>query len=611
MAIGASKFVINAGGSFSFTTNTSTVNVTAVSSEINDGGKITFNHTTALRFSGDLEVNDGGRVDFANGTANVLEVFGAFKINSGGTVSLAANGQINGATINSAGTIELGANTLTIGGAGSALTFDNGSTIDFSYDGTSQGVIRAANTMTATFKDGAKINLVPYANDATYWTTGNKILVNAGAGSGSIVDPEKINAGFYNLFVDPANPHLLRVRATKNAYEQVASSAGLEISPNIRSGSALMQDIAVASGTVPDLLPLSQKLESIVTAITQNYPTALAEAALKQLVGESVVGLNSAVSTTVLKTQSVVFNRLDRVREIELANLTPPAAGSGSELNRVWVGGFGIWSREDDSTHVSGYEYSGGGVALGYDRKFEGLAGLRLGISAAYSGGKIKNNDGRTSVDLSTIGVGVYGSYILPNGVFFDASVGYANTYNDYATNLIVGGRKTGSFDINSWQFSLRGGVVFHGDNWQIIPSVGVKYVYLRQGAFADTLDAVATGTTLANDYRSRIDRQVDIPIQIKFNTTVKAGSATLTPELRLGYTFAVRKLDNAMEVGFVGAPGTAKIVGTRARGDSLQAGVSLKINTGGVVDFFVNYDLDASNGYHSHNASLGMGFEF
>jgi hypothetical protein len=78
-----------------------------------------------------------------------------------------------------------------------------------------------------------------------------------------------------------------------------------------------------------------------------------------------------------------------------------------------------------------------------------------------------------------------------------------------------------------------------------------------------------------------------------------------------LGYNFAVKKLDNAMDYSIVGYDEKSEATGTRSRGNSFQAGVGLKINTGGIVDAFVNYDLDVAQGYRSHNASLGLGFEF
>jgi hypothetical protein len=506
-------------------------------------------------------------------------------------------------TFDNGAVLEVGTAQLTL--ESKAASFKNGSTIAIGTDGkTKDGKILNAGTLTVTFEDGAKITLRQVEGELAYWE--NKTLISGG--TLTLKDWEKVDAGFYALELSSG---VLKVKA-KKTFEKVIESEAGAATPNVMAGAAIMQKISTASVKNADLIPLTQKLESAIEDISVKTPNPkLAEEAYKQLVGESLVNVSASVSSTVLKTQGVVFNRLDRVREIEMTDLTPPAAGSGGELNRVWVGGFGVWAKEDDSPTVSGYDYSGGGVSLGYDRAVAAVTGLRFGISASYSNGQIKNNDDRTTVDLSTLGVGVYGSYLLPINLFFDANVAYANTKNDYATNLIVGGQKTGSFDVNSWMYGLRMGYVFRGDGFQVIPSVGVKYVSLRQGSFADNLDKAAQGNTVANAYRSRTDHQVDIPLQVKFNSTVQAGSVTLTPEFRLGYNFAVDKLDNAMNVGFVGSTETYELNGTRPRGDSFQGGVGLKLNTGGVLDAYVNYDLEASKNYVSHNASLGFGFDF
>jgi hypothetical protein len=57
-----------------------------------------------------------------------------------------------------------------------------------------------------------------------------------------------------------------------------------------------------------------------------DLPENLADQAFKQLIGESVVNVPQAAATAAGKTQGVVSNRLDRIREVELENLTPPAA---------------------------------------------------------------------------------------------------------------------------------------------------------------------------------------------------------------------------------------------------------------------------------------------
>jgi outer membrane autotransporter protein len=593
-----------------------------------------------------LGVNKNNTIEFKGGknTVNTLDaqtisiaggdnkVKGAVKadniiITGGSTqfaldLTAAANGQISvkDATVKFVGTNQKLA-------AGKSVTFDNGATLDvgkaeltlvtpevlfkkgsvinIGTEGAGKdGKIVASGTVKATFENGTKINLQQVEGEVSYWS--EKTLISGA--SLTLTDWDKLDAGFYTLELSSGS---IKV-STKRTFEKVIETEAGVVTPNVMAGAATMQKISTASLKNKSLVPLTQKLEKAIQGISDKTPNSkLAVEAYKQLVGESLVNVSSSVSSTVLKTQGVVFNRLDRVREIEMTDMTPPAAGSGGELNRVWVGGFGVWAKEDDSSTVSGYDYSSGGVALGYDHAVAAVTGLRFGITGSYSSGRLKNNDDRTSVTQSTVGVGVYGSYLLPNNLFFDANVAYAHSKNDYTTNLIVGGVKTGTFDVNSWLYGLRAGYVIKGDNFQVIPSVGLRYVSLKQGDFADTLDKAAQGNTVANAYRSRTDHQVDIPLQIKFNTTVQAGSATLTPEFRLGYNFAVDRLDNAMKVGFVGSNETFELTGTRSRGNSFQGGVGLKINTGGVLDAYVNYDLDASKNYLSHNASLGFGFEF
>jgi outer membrane autotransporter protein len=356
---------------------------------------------------------------------------------------------------------------------------------------------------------------------------------------------------------------------------------------------------------------LAQDLQDIISEISVYATQAQADVIMRQLIGESLVNVAAVAATTVLKSQGVVFNRLDRIREIELDTLTPPAAGTGVEPNRVWAGGFGVWTEADNRNHVYGYDYSGGGVALGYDRKVDAAPGLRVGVSMAYAAGEMRGKDSRTHVDTSTIGFGAYGSYLLPNNVFFDANVGYANTGNEYDIDLYPSGKKTGEFTIHSWQFGVRGGAVIQANNVQVIPSIGVRYLHYKQEGFRDTIRSNDWPSSVANHYARKTEDQWDIPLQVKVNGTFNTGPAIITPELRLGYTFAAKKPDYAMNVGFVGSDDTARIVGARAYGNSFQAGTGVKVNTGGPFDAFVNYDLDVTDGYRTHKASAGVGVEF
>jgi uncharacterized protein with beta-barrel porin domain len=50
---------------------------------------------------------------------------------------------------------------------------------------------------------------------------------------------------------------------------------------------------------------------------------------------------------------------------------------------------------------------------------------------------------------------------------------------------------------------------------------------------------------------------------------------------------------------------------GIKPASGSLQVGAGVKFEISDQFDVFVNYDLDAARGFVSHNAGLGIGFNF
>ncbi|MDR1110235.1 MAG: autotransporter domain-containing protein [Deltaproteobacteria bacterium] len=563
------------------------------------GGNNIFGSTVGTGLTGQDITISGGDSTFQ---ADMAAAGGQININDA-TVRLGHIGiSAAGVNVNDGGILDIGMSTVTM--TASNISFNNNSILKIAYDGTVQGFIDAGSSGGVGFADGARIDLKPVAGNPTYWK-GKELIKNAAAISGQGL----IGSSFYE-FEESCGGHCLAVKdrlSFGKALDDISGRLPVRKTPNLAAAFGLMDRIE-ASGEndalVTDLIGAIQNMETL--------DPREAELALRQLIGESVLNVSSGVASTALRTQGVVLNRLDRIREIEIDDLTPPAAGSGSELNRIWVGGFGVFADAKNRGDVFGYEYTGAGFAMGYDRRIDAVPGLRVGLSASFASADLDNNDGRTKADLDTNGLGVYGSYSPQNGVvFLDANVAYAHTKSEYTTNLVTGGIKDGSFGIDSWQFGLRAGAILRAGSVQIVPGLGVRYVTLSQDAWSEGLRAVPAGTAVANSFAKKTDHQVDIPLQVKFNSTLETETTLITPELRLGWTFAAKRPDNELNVGFVGSTQTARIVGLKPHANSLQAGAGLKVNTGGALDVFLNYDLDAAKDYRGHNGSLGVGFEF
>ncbi|MDR1165614.1 MAG: autotransporter domain-containing protein [Deltaproteobacteria bacterium] len=566
-----------------FTDSNGNIDISGGAKVILDGGAI---FITAG--AGDITIGNGSELRIETTTAtNDIIVSGAGKkisVANGGTLSVSAD---RAALFNS------------------DLSLANGAILSFGWDGSDLGSI--------TVDAGKTISVEPNGT----------VVVNIDASS-PILAPTMVLTtavgtfdldNFYSLYAlslgGSSNELLVGAKLSlAESLEVNGTKAGLKANPNYVNAAILFDEIE-ASATNPDLIAA---LGDFVTNGFATLPDP--ELAFKQLIGESLVNVTSAVSQTTLKAQGLVYGRLDRIRELE--GITPPAAGGayapsagdGGELNRVWVGTFGVWTDVSDRDYVFGYDYKTTGFAMGYDRVVESVPGLRLGISTAFSYGTMDTNDSATTIDIDTAGIGVYASYLTSVGIFVDGSISYARAKNDYDTTFIYGSRKSGSFDIDSWQFGARVGAVLKANNFQFIPSVGVRFLTFDQEGWAEAISD-PTLAPLANRFDGLKDHQVDIPIQLKINTTIESGSMKFVPELRLGWTIAAKRADDSLRVGFVGSPERAEISGVKPARNAFNAGLGFKLVTGSGADIFLNYDYEGASGFKDHQVGVGIGYEF
>ena len=185
-----------------------------------------------------------------------------------------------------------------------------------------------------------------------------------------------------------------------NSLEVLDGNGTIQVTPNMTNVFGLMNQYL---GDIDNNSELIEALEETITAIAVLNP-AEADIAVRQLIGESMVNTLAAVESTAQKTHSVVLGRIDRIREVQMNSLVPPAAGAGDELNRIWAGGFGVWAEAKNRNNVYGYDYKAHWAAIGYDRDVAAFPGLRLGFSAIFAKGEMDNNDDHTDADLDTVG---------------------------------------------------------------------------------------------------------------------------------------------------------------------------------------------------------------
>jgi outer membrane autotransporter protein len=604
---------ITAGGNSSLSF-TSITGFTAGAITLNGEADLSFKSITGTQTVAGLTLNNQNVVTFENNTGVMTFTAGitlsqdsVLKLTSAQRITIPSSARLS---VGTGATIDVGGNRLTLSGT---LALADGSIINTSI---------YVDNSTFTFKYGT-ITVTSLVLNPT-----DRIILNIDDSlytySYSTIPFLTITSGT----IDPKNfitDHIIRLSGNllglevgrkltidECLFENLQNILKVRVTPNIRAVAGLF--LSFEEGDTA--------YTRVFDFITRDLRDAKnPETSVKQFIGESAINVTTAISQAIIEGQGLVYGRLDRIRELNA--ITPPAAGSiapsaGSvdELNRVWVGGFGLMSHIKDTTYVLGYDYKTAGFSLGYDRSIPTVPGLRIGFSASFSFGTLHSTDDQTTVDIDTAGLGIYASYLTDTDLFVDASLAFSRATNDYKTDFIQNSLKSGSFDVITWQIAARFGKIFTLGDYKFIPSLGVRFISYNQDGWIETINLPGF-ELLANRFENRKDHQIDVPVLVKINTTFKVGSVSVVPELRLGWTYSPQIADDGLRVGFVGTNQTTLIHGIKPSRLSYEVGLGIKIITNSNLDIYFNYDFEAnygfenSNTYRNQQISLGLGYNF
>ena len=103
------------------------------------------------------------------------------------------------------------------------------------------------------------------------------------------------------------------------------------------------------------------------------------------------------------------------------------------ESGNIWARSFGGKIHSDGDGFMSGYQMNYGGMQVGSDKKVvlkNGKGNVYVGGMMGYSKGSLSYGSGNGSIDSKT--VGIYGTFIAPNGFYSDVVLKYGWMKNDF-----------------------------------------------------------------------------------------------------------------------------------------------------------------------------------
>ncbi|MDR1080807.1 MAG: autotransporter outer membrane beta-barrel domain-containing protein, partial [Deltaproteobacteria bacterium] len=379
-------------------------------------------------------------------------------------------------------------------------------------------------------------------------------------------------------------------------------------SPNLGRLSGMVDGILTSSGNAA----LSGRILDVLSAIDDIIVSGHgneAALAVRQLIGEDVLPIINANVENVHQTRAALGRRMSTIRNFSFA----PSSGSEDARSRVWAAGFGNWAKQKDSDGLLGYEYNSGGVILGFDHELAAVPGLTIGINGSVSKGKMKNNGYHSETDIDSYGIGVYGMYEAPNGLFAEANIGFGWSDNELETvSVLTGSKRKANFDSKTFQAGVNMGYTFKlSDNVHLVPTTGLQYIRITQDGWKEKLADPDLPDIPAHWFGDTKRDFLEVPVSLKLESAHQVGSVTITPEVHAGAIFTLNDPKSSMRMGFVGSDRSVSLVGMDSGKNRFQAGASVKIQANDLLDIFASYELETRSKYTSHYAHLGAGFSF
>ncbi len=275
--------------------------------------------------------------------------------------------------------------------------------------------------------------------------------------------------------------------------------------------------------------------------------------------------------------------------------------------DRLWVGGLGTWTRQKNADKEIGYKYDSWGGILGYDREY---GPFTIGVGAAYIRGKTATNDSYTRTTSDNASLGLYAAYDRGSGLYADAVLGYAYSWNGNETSMLIGGKKTGRFNTTSYYLGGDlGYAMLVGDDFQITPSVGAHFTHIRQGGWRENASDPELAT---NWFDAGGGDFVEIPVAMRLAKTWRFGDCGfITPEVRAAWLANVKDAQPTVRAGYVGSTEYAVLRGINPGRSRGLVGGGLKTCFNANFDCFVDYNLEFKSSYRNHNLSAGLGASF
>jgi outer membrane autotransporter protein len=464
----------------------------AIGGDVVNNAALIFNRSDALTFAGNI----GGTGTLEKQGADTLTLTGnntysgattvsggtllvngssansAVTIGSGGT--LGGSGTVGSTTVQSGGTLAPGNSPGLLTVAGN-LTLNAGSVTRMEIDGATRGTQYDAIDVTGTATLAGTLDLV-FGYMPTAGTQYN--LINAGTLTGNFANiTNNLGAGLLATAQVGANDYDILISLAQQSYVGVSGP----LTANQRAVATNL-DTFSTSGQAADLIGALNGLLAgdlppafdALSGVEHTFASPLAFGAARQFHGLlGARGANVGAKVGAGGTASTAT----------FAGMRGLAAGDAPAQDGFWMRALAADGRIDGDRNAAGTKTSGGGLALGADRRMN--ANWLAGAAFAYGASQADAKNG--AVDLDSYQLAAYARW-QGERYYVDGSFALGRHRADSRRTIApMNARAKAKYDADSVSFAIEAGRPIERGHATLTPYVGLEGSALRREGFTET----------------------------------------------------------------------------------------------------------------------------
>lgn len=271
----------------------------------------------------------------------------------------------------------------------------------------------------------------------------------------------------------------------------------------------------------------------------------------------------------------------------------------------VWIDGLGNFLTQRSERGIEGFDYQGGGYAMGGDYRL--TRDWALGAAFGQMFGKNIARDYPSTNRQNTVAGTLGASWNRPVGkhssVTISGSLGYGSTENEMTTNFSDGRASRGDWTSHSflgvlnaaWNIQLP-------NNYTLIPELGLEYTDVLQQAFGETGDR-------ARQFGQGHYRNLALPIGVSLQKRVEWSGHSWENGVSLSYVPDVCRRE--AETNARMSDYTWKARGSRPARNALRAGIFSRLALGPLWEVSCSYRIEARSKALDQTCRIGAAYTF